>query len=129
MSVKIPVPVGELFDKISILEVKLDNISDPVKRSHIYDELHELHYVALTFDQTKISALCSQLKKVNQALWNIEDDIRKLEARKQFDDSFIQLARTVYYHNDRRSELKREISILLGSELLEEKSYKEYKDV
>jgi hypothetical protein len=119
--IEIPVSIGEIFDKITILELKQIYILDPVKVKNVTKELE------LLYDKVKnvsIDALLlSELKDVNQKLWNIEDQIRIYESIHKFDDEFIELARAVYITNDKRAELKRQINFLSGSKLIEEKSY------
>lgn len=123
-----PVSPGEILDKITILEIKAINISDQEKQKNVRNELTIL---LKTWDQhvessKKLLELKQQLKKVNQDLWNIEDNIRIKESKKEFDDEFIQIARSVYVENDKRAAVKKEVNILLGSELVEEKSYEDY---
>jgi len=123
-----PVSYGEILDKITILEIKAVNIKDPVKQKNVKHELAILQntwnkYVAASGE---INTLKQQLKKVNQDLWNIEDNIRIKESKKEFDDEFIQIARSVYFENDSRAAVKKEVNLLLGSELIEEKSYQDY---
>ena len=128
MTIKISISWGELIDKIAILEIKMDRIRDIKKRENINKELQALRII---FDQgcsepEKIRKLKSELRKVNEKLWHIEDDIRKCEKEKDFGQQFIGLARAVYMTNDQRSVLKREINMVLKSELFEEKSYEDY---
>jgi hypothetical protein len=121
-----PLSIGDLFDRISILEIKLEKISDKVKLGHIHNELNALNNASLLYNFPWIQNEYVQLKEINKSLWDIEDQIRDCENRKCFDDNFIQLARSVYLINDKRSALKKIISERLGSELIEVKSYKEY---
>ena len=119
---------GELIDKMTILEIKLNKISDKVKLENINNEYGTLQ---LTYRQSippseELYRLTSDLKTVNEKLWDIEDDIRDCERRKDFSQEFIDLARSVYKNNDVRAGLKREINILLHSNIIEEKSYTEY---
>lgn len=117
----IPASVGEVLDKISILSIKLDRIADPDKLENIRRE-----YDALT-DAAKgarLPDLESDLYEINAKLWDVEDALREAEKSQAFDDDFIALARSVYLLNDERSRIKREISKLCNSELIEEKSYK-----
>lgn len=123
----IPVSIGELFDKVSILEIKLVKIKDDEKNANIRTELHSLYQVLSQFDKDKVFVEYKDLKKVNETLWDIEDKLRVLEKTRSFGDDFISAARGVYYTNDRRSELKRIISEKLGSHLVEEKLYQDYK--
>ena len=117
-----PVSWGELLDKITILEIKADRIADPAARANVGRELALLREVAApVLPQPGLAPLVEDLRRVNGALWRIEDDIRAKEAAAQFDSGFIKLARSVYLTNDERAALKREINALLGSELVEEK--------
>ncbi|MFK7941762.1 MAG: DUF6165 family protein [Paracoccaceae bacterium] len=119
---------GELIDKITILEIKTERISDPVKVANVRIELETLtssRDTALTASDD-LNRLSAALKTVNEALWEIEDDIRDCERAGDFSDKFVQLARSVYITNDKRAALKREINDLLGSKLVEEKSYQPY---
>ncbi len=128
MSVTVPVSVGELLDKISILEIKLERIDDVAKRSNVQREHAALVGVrdgALTLTP-RMAELCDELKRVNERLWEIEDAIRDKERAKAFDEEFVELARSVYRTNDRRAALKRELNALTGSALVEEKSYADY---
>jgi hypothetical protein len=124
---RVEISNGELLDKFSILEIKLGNISDPSKLINIENEYREL-----TNDCTdllrdlSIKTLYSELKSINQELWEVEDDIRECERRKEFGDEFISLARKVYFTNDERARVKKEINIASGSSLVEEKSYQAY---
>ena len=120
-----PVSVGELLDKISILDIKRERLPIGAKRANVLKELEALQAVAAGCAMTSAEALklCADLKAVNEALWDIEDDIRRLEAAKDFGPRFIELARAVYVTNDRRAQLKSELNQLAGSALREEKSY------
>ena len=128
MQLQVPVSVGEVLDKITILQIKLAHISDAAKRANIQNELDALLPLvagdAFTTDQ--IQGLMAELKSVNEALWDIEDDIREKEAAKSFDDEFIRLARAVYVTNDKRAKIKKQINLATGSALVEEKSYESY---
>ena len=128
MQLQVPVSVGEVLDKITILQIKLAHISDAAKRTNIQNELDALLPLvagdAFTTDQ--MQALMAELKSVNEVLWDIEDDIREKEAAKSFDAEFIRLARTVYITNDKRAEIKKQINLATGSALVEEKSYESY---
>jgi|TARA_B110000305_G_scaffold238661_1_gene304602 hypothetical protein len=126
---KIETSNGELLDKLSILELKQKNISDDKKLANIKVEFEELNPLALIIFKENppiISELYLKLSQINAKLWKIEDDIRQCEREKSFDSKFVQLARDVYYTNDIRSELKKEINILTKSGLIEEKSYEDY---
>jgi hypothetical protein len=124
MKLLIPISLGELYDKITILEIKLGNITDEIKRANILKELGKLQKISKKYPIE--SDLYLRLKQVNIALWNIEDDIRKKEANKQFDEFFIFLARSVYIINDKRSAIKREINLQYNCDIIEEKSYQKY---
>lgn len=119
------VSVGELFDKYSILEIKLERIKDIEKRNHVNKELEILlPYIKKYNLDTTVFA---ELKQVNERLWEIEDAIREKENKKEFDNEFIELARSVYIENDKRSHLKNTINKLLKSEIMDIKSYASYK--
>ena len=132
MTIQVPVSWGELIDKIAILEIKSERISDAAKLVNVRGELAALAGVRdanLPSDQkvlADLATLTADIKKVNEALWEIEDDIRDCERDKDFGPRFVDLARSVYKTNDRRAALKRDINTLLGSELVEEKSYQSY---
>jgi len=127
-AVTVEIPSGELIDRITILEIKAQRVTDPEKLNNVEKELRTLTNTRDCFIQpsAELAELTSQLKAVNEALWEIEDGIRDCERAKDFGPRFVELARSVYRNNDRRAELKRKISILLGSNLIEEKSYKPY---
>lgn len=126
--VLIEVPPGELIDKITILRIKQERIADAGKRANVQAELMTLSEArsAALPDDPELDRLEADLKAVNEALWEIEDDIRDCERAGDFGPRFIQLARAVYQTNDRRAALKREVNLRLGSRLIEEKSYKPY---
>lgn len=126
--IRVPVSPGELLDKLTILEIKLERIEDAAKRANVAREHAELSAVAAEHvPQTpEIAALRSALREVNEALWEIEDEIRDCERAGDFGARFVELARSVYITNDRRAALKKEINLALGSELVEEKSYARY---
>ena len=128
MDILIPASAGELIDKITILEIKLKNIVDPVKNRNVSIELEALSkcFEENIIQSNEIEELKTNLKQVNSALWNIEDDIRKCEQAGEFGEKFVELARSVYRQNDKRAALKKEINILLGSSIIEEKSYADY---
>ncbi len=128
MVVKIPVSWGELFDKLTILEIKQTRIDDPRKLENIGRELEALRrvYSDSSLPDGPLQELIDELRRTNEALWEIEDDIRGCERSKDFSERFIELARSVYRTNDKRAELKLKINRLLGSELIEEKSYEAY---
>ena len=127
-SPQVPISWGELFDKITILQIKLENLTSKNALENVEQELKKLQSV-LTQNGPKTMEtirLEGELRQINHQLWGIEDKIRDKERIKSFDDEFIQLARSVYITNDERSRIKRKINELLGSELVEEKSYAEY---
>ena len=128
MNVKLEISIGEFFDKITILEIKKERISDPEKLININNELDALNNLLnnLPFSRDDVEKEVDELKTINEELWVIEDDIRDKESKKTFDQGFIELARSVYFTNDRRSDVKRDINIKLGSDFVEEKSYEEY---
>ena len=121
----VPVSPGELIDKITILRLKSERMSDPDKLANVRRELDLLTGVAQGSipDSARLKMLTEELFETNANLWDIEDDIRRCEAKRNFGEAFIALARSVYFTNDRRAELKKEINLLLGSEIVEEKSY------
>jgi hypothetical protein len=125
----VPISPGELIDKITILEIKSARMSDEAKLRNVRTELQMLTetWDASAYSAVDISAEWTGLREVNGQLWDIEDDIRDKERDSQFDAKFIELARAVYVTNDERAALKRRINVKLGSALVEEKSYKEYK--
>jgi len=124
---KIEISTGELVDKITILELKLKNIKNDEEK--IKNVKHEFEILTESLKQTNISQeseLYRKLYDVNQKLWNIEDEIRIKEKNKEFDENFIELARSVYFTNDVRARIKREIDISTGSNIINEKSYEDY---
>jgi transcriptional regulator of nitric oxide reductase len=127
-NIHVPVSPGEVLDKITILEIKSERISDPEKVANVRVELELLQKTWKEFirDDEVIRDLHAQLKEINEALWEIEDDIRDKERAKEFDQRFIKLARAVYVTNDRRSQVKKDLNLHLGSEIIEEKSYQDY---
>ena len=125
--INIPVSVGELFDKVTILEIKLHKIADEIKLKNIKKEYDFLRQIALNLDADFQSQnLYKKLYEINQTLWGIEDSKRSHEANKDFGEKFVYWARQVYIKNDERAMVKREINQLYGSEIVEEKSYKSY---
>ena len=128
MQLQVPVSVGEVLDKITILQIKRAHISDANKRVNIQNELDALLPLVAAdgFTTDEMQGLMAELKSVNEALWDIEDDIREKEAAKSFDAAFIKLARAVYLTNDKRAEIKKQINLATGSALIEEKSYESY---
>jgi hypothetical protein len=135
MIIEAPISIGELIDKLTILEIKLVNINDPSKLPNIRLE-HKLLTDKLTGmlennqitkkQQDTFHKATKELKIINTRLWEIEDNIREHEKSKKFDNVFIELARAVYITNDKRSQIKKNINDLLGSKIVEEKSYSNY---
>ena len=124
----VPVSYGELLDKIAILEIKSERMSDPAKLANVRNELAaaERTWAAHPASKQDISDLRAELKAVNERLWVIEDDIRLQEKAQAFDAEFVRLARAVYFENDTRARVKKEINLALGSAYVEEKSYQDY---
>ena len=123
--INVPISVGELIDKITILEIKKDKL----KNLKLKNILKELSFLRAVLEKNSIfipDAIYFQLKSTNLKLWDIEDKIRIKEKNKEFDNEFIELARSVYLNNDRRSETKKELNIMFNSEIIEEKSYEKY---
>lgn len=126
-----PISVGELIDKITILEIKIEKIQDNNKQKFIKHELESLNKlladINFSKDQKKtVNSLKEQLNTANRTLWKIEDDIRHLESIKQFNEEFIELARNVYLTNDKRASLKQKLNQITNSDIVEVKSYKKY---
>ena len=126
--ISVPVSFGELLDKMSILEIKSERMSDAAKLVNVRTELRMLEETWGDTAESKvdIAELRAALKSVNERLWVIEDDIRVKEKQQAFDAEFIRLARAVYFENDTRAKIKRDINLKLGSALVEEKSYQDY---
>ena len=126
--IKVPVSFGEVLDKITILEIKSERIADAEKVKNVRLELDELSatWNEAVQEQEAIADLRKQLKEVNEALWEIEDDIRDQEAAQDFGARFIELARAVYVTNDKRAAIKKDVNLALGSRFVEEKSYQDY---
>jgi len=127
-SVSVEISYGELIDKITILEIKAARIKTRSKLHNIHTELlilNNIYYHDISLTE-EIKSLKEQLKKINEELWDIEDDIRLKEHKKEFDQEFIELARSVYVTNDHRGNIKRKINEHLGSYLMEEKEYTKY---
>ena len=122
---KIEVSNGEIIDKLTILQIKLERIKDQAKLKNLKKEFDELSQVTSSIMITT-DPLYKALYEVNCELWDIEDHIRDLERKKNFGDDFVKTARSVYFRNDRRAELKKEINIKTSSGLTEEKSYEKY---
>ena len=126
--IQVPISPGELLDKITILRIKAARMTDPVKVSNVK---HELSLLEKTWRDSGAAAVSlgdeeANLTRVNEQLWVIEDDIRDEERARRFGEKFIQLARAVYVTNDERAAIKKRINTLLGSSIVEEKSYKQY---
>ena len=123
--IHVPISIGELIDKITILEIKKDKLKN-LKLKNILKELSFLRAVLKKNSIFIPDEIFLQLKSINLTLWDIEDKIRIKEKNKEFDSEFIKLARSVYLNNDRRSETKKELNIMFNSEITEEKSYEKY---
>jgi len=128
VSIKIELSVGELLDKITILQIKSERINDEPKLENINKELQVLQSLwdASPYSDNALDIYISELKAINEELWDIEDKIRDKEGEQAFDQGFIELARSVYFTNDKRADIKRVINSKTGSELIEEKSYSDY---
>ena len=127
MLINTPISLGELVDKISILMIKKKNISDSIKLQHVNKELEFLQKTLKKYiSEDEINKFLLKLVNINSKLWDIEDDIRECERKKSFDQTFIDLARSVYFTNDERAKVKNNINKAFGSELVEVKSYEEY---
>ena len=131
MSVRIEVATAELIDKITILEIKSRRMTDDAKLANVRNELDMLNatWANDAASHTDITDERRRLLEVNETLWDIEDKIRLKERAQEFDQEFIELARAVYFRNDERAAFKREINLKLGSQLVEEKSYQDYRAV
>jgi hypothetical protein len=127
--ISVPVSFGELLDKVAILQIKSERMSDAAKLVNVRRELDALNdtWSKSAESRIDIADLLAALKAVNERLWVIEDDIRIKESKQEFDAEFIALARSVYFENDERARLKRDINVKLGSALVEEKSYQDYR--
>ena len=126
---KIEVSNGEILDKITILVIKSKKITDPTKLKNINNELDELKPfldIVNYESNSMVNSLVKELELVNEKLWNVEDKLRDKERSKQFDDEFIKLARDVYFTNDERSKIKKNLNEVTNSKLVEEKSYQKY---
>ncbi len=123
---KIEVSNGEIADKLTIIQIKLERIKDETKLTNIRNEYAVVNDAMSTFLE-KSHPLYRQLYEINTRLWEIEDHIRDLERAKDFGDDFVKTARSIYFINDERSDVKRKINEVTGSKLFEEKSYEEYK--
>jgi DNA repair exonuclease SbcCD ATPase subunit len=124
-----PVSYGELLDKIAILQIKSERMHDPAKLANVRNELSALEQTWMVHPAAggDVAKLRADLKAVNERLWDIEDQIRVKESEQAFDAEFIRLARAVYFENDERARLKKEINLALGSAYVEEKSYADYR--
>jgi hypothetical protein len=127
--IKVPVSPGELLDKITILRIKSARMRDAAKVANVRVELDALERIwsASPYAAVDVASDLSALLAVNERLWTIEDDIRDKERAHSFDADFVRLARAVYVENDERAAIKRRLNVKLGSSLIEEKSYAEYK--
>ena len=127
MIINTPISLGELIDKISILQIKKNNITDEKKLIHIKKEFLLLQSIlSRSIEDEKVNEYLNKLIDINSKLWIIEDEIRECERNKKFDQKFIDLARSVYINNDKRSQIKLEINNKFGSTLIEVKSYEKY---
>ena len=126
----VPVSFGELLDKVAILEIKSERMTDAAKLANVRKELDALNttWAGHAASRVDIAALRAALKAVNERLWVIEDDIRIQEKQQRFDAEFIRLARAVYFENDERARIKKDINLALGSSYVEEKSYQDYRN-
>lgn len=130
MSIEVSVSVGEFLDKLTILQIKAERIAEPDKLANVRRELETLAGTWRDSDYASVAGIADnieRLRRVNEQLWDIEDAIREKESKREFDDDFIGLARSVYITNDERAAIKREINRLAGSGLVEEKSYRDYR--
>jgi hypothetical protein len=129
--IKVPISPGELLDKVTILRIKSQRMTDPLKLKNVRVELAALEEVWKDSPYGRagaaVAADIDALQRVNERLWVIEDDIREQERRKDFGAEFVRLARAVYFENDERAAIKRRINLNLGSSIVEEKSYADYK--
>ena len=124
---QVEISIGELFDKLTILEIKIDKINDPTKLENVTKEWNALNEKSMDilsiFADSVLFKKIDQLKNVNEELWWVEDSIRENEKKQIFDKEFVELARSVYKLNDERSEIKKQINLLTKSNIIEEKSY------
>jgi len=130
MNINVEMSIGEFFDKITILEIKESRIKDAEKLINVKKELSYLNNLlsGLPFSRDQVEKEVIDLREINEKIWDIEDNIRLKESSKAFDEEFTELARSVYFSNDRRAEIKRDINLKLGSDFVEEKSYEDYSD-
>ncbi len=127
--ITVPVSFGELLDKISILQIKSERMSDEAKLANVRRELSALEktWMAHPAAGGDVARLRADLKAVNERLWDIEDEVRLKEKARSFDQAFVELARSVYMQNDERARIKKAINLALGSSYVEEKSYQDYR--
>jgi hypothetical protein len=127
-TIHVPISPGELIDKITILQIKSARIADPVKVANVRNELAQLEQTwrESPFSTSDVDAEWAALRRINEKLWDVEDQLRDKERVRTFDQEFIDLARAVYFTNDERATVKREINTKLGSKIVEEKSYSAY---
>jgi hypothetical protein len=125
----VPISPGELLDKITILQIKAERIDDATKVANVKTELALLTDIwnKSVDNDTNLDSRAKELKRVNEVLWEIEDDIRDEERNNQFGERFVELARSVYVTNDERADIKKKVNLLLNSTIVEEKSYQDYK--
>lgn len=127
MNPSVPISWGELIDKVTILEIKTERLTSEVALKNVRHELAALRpFADQAVSNAGVAALKAELKRINETLWKIEDDIREKEAAKSFDQEFVRLARAVYVTNDERGRVKAKINVALNSELTEEKHYSAY---
>jgi len=124
MKILVPISLGELYDKISILEIKLANMDSPEKIVNVVNEYKQLREIAEKYPIDE--DLYKQLRDINQKIWDIEDGIRVEERNKDYAEDFVEFARGVYFTNDKRAAIKKDINLKYGSEIVEEKSYEKY---
>ncbi len=126
--IRVPISPGELIDKITILQIKSERITDPLKVANVRNELAllEATWRESPFSTSDVDAEWASLRRINEKLWDVEDLLREKERARTFDQEFIDLARAVYFTNDERAAIKREINTKLGSKIVEEKSYAKY---
>ncbi len=123
----VEVSIGEVVDKVTILSIKLEKFKDENKRNNVLNEYNVLKKNIESLGINEKTQEFIDLKEVNLKLWNIEDSIRIKESKGEFDNEFIQIARSVYFENDVRAEIKKKINLKFGSEFVEEKEYVDYK--
>jgi len=128
-TIEIPISAGELLDKITILEIKAERIDDVAKNANVQNELQMLQAIweEQVAEDDVIREQRGKLKQINEKLWDIEDDIRDEERNGRFGDRFVELARSVYFTNDERAQAKKTINLHLDSDIVEEKSYQDYR--